>query len=145
VLEILLQQTPSVSGPRFIGSAKRGLEQAVSHVLRLRGSVRVEASYVSAGVMRRLNRKFRGKDRPTDVLAFPFPERKEWARGEIFLCPEVAKKQAVLVGHSLREEVALLLVHGVLHIFGYDHERPSDQKRMFDLQECILAEARKNV
>lgn len=83
---------------------------------------------VSDRRMRVLNRCYRKKDRPTDVLAFPLREGR-FSRfrgsllGDVVISMPTAKRQAAALGHSLRDEVARLLIHGVLHLLGYDHER----------------------
>ncbi len=83
---------------------------------------------VSDRRMRALNRRYRNKDRATDVLAFPLREGR-FSRfrgallGDVVISVQVAKRQAKECGHSLRDEIARLLVHGILHLLGYDHER----------------------
>jgi probable rRNA maturation factor len=88
---------------------------------------------------------------PTDVMSFPMDELEPGGRpdsaepgptmlGDIVLCPEFAAGQATKVGHSLDHELALLTVHGVLHLLGYDHAEPEEEKEMFGLQSRLLAE-----
>jgi probable rRNA maturation factor len=60
--------------------------------------------------------------------------------GDIVLCPQFAAEQAKAAGHSLGQELALLTVHGVLHLLGYDHAEPDEEKEMFDLQRRLLEE-----
>jgi probable rRNA maturation factor len=70
-----------------------------------------------------LNRQYRGKDKPTDVLSFPLAD--EWQPcllGDVVISVETATRQARRRGHSLREELQTLLIHGILHLLGYDHE-----------------------
>jgi len=81
---------------------------------------------------------------PTDVLSFPMDEIKPHSAadgpgvmGDIVLCPDFAAKQAVT--HSLQEELELLTVHGVLHLLGYDHAEPEEEKAMFALTDELLA------
>ncbi len=90
----------------------------------------LSVAFVTEREIRRLNREWRGKDRVTDVLSFE--------SGEILICYPQARRQAAELRHSVRDEVVFLLVHGVLHAFGFDHVRPSDAKRMFPLQTRIL-------
>ena len=91
-----------------------------------------------------LNKKYRQKDKPTDVLSFPLDEHglEEYGilpLGDIFICLEVAQKQADEMDIPLNQELARLSVHGLLHLLGYDHElSPADEKKMVDLQEEIL-------
>ena len=88
---------------------------------------------------------------PTDVMSFPMDELEPGGRpdspepgpamlGDIVLCPEFAANQAEAAGHSLGHELALLTVHGVLHLLGYDHAEPDEEKEMFDLQRQLLEE-----
>ena|SRR3989344_1203687 len=93
---------------------------------------------------RELNVQYRQKDKPTDVLSFPLEETalEKYGilpLGDIFICPDVAVAQAAETGTPIKEEMARLVVHGLLHLLGYDHERsPEDEKKMIDLQEEIL-------
>ncbi|MDA8088676.1 MAG: rRNA maturation RNase YbeY [Nitrospiraceae bacterium] len=108
--------------------------------------------------MKTLNRSFRGKDKPTDVLSFPFHEQDELKRpdlyrsgiqgekipfilGEIVICPEVAAKNAALYGASIMEEMRRLLVHGFLHLLGYDHEKGEALARRMRTKERQLINA----
>ena len=86
---------------------------------------------------------------PTDVMSFPMDELEPGGRpdspepgpsmlGDIVLCPEFAAKQAADAGHTLGQELALLTVHGVLHLLGYDHSEPDEEKEMFALQRELL-------
>ncbi|KKW64678.1 rRNA maturation RNase YbeY [Mycolicibacterium elephantis] len=88
---------------------------------------------------------------PTDVMSFPMDELEPGGRpdapepgpamlGDIALCPEFAAEQAVAAGHSLGQELALLTVHGVLHLLGYDHAEPDEEREMFALQRQLLEE-----
>ncbi|MBB5341873.1 rRNA maturation RNase YbeY [Tunturiibacter gelidoferens] len=73
--------------------------------------------------LRRLNRSFRGKNKPTDVLSFPTPaEISDIHAGDLAISLETAARQAAIYGHSLRDEVQILLLHGLLHLSGLDHE-----------------------
>ncbi|MFC7958376.1 rRNA maturation RNase YbeY [Rhodococcoides kroppenstedtii] len=88
---------------------------------------------------------------PTDVMSFPMDELEPGGRpdapepgpsmlGDIVLCPSFAADQADKAGHSLAHELALLTVHGVLHLLGYDHAEPDEEKEMFGLQNSLLEE-----
>jgi len=94
----------------------------------------------------RLNRDYRGKDRPTDVLAFAMREGPripgdEAVLGDVVISLETAARQARDHRVSAAEEVRMLLIHGVLHLLGYDHERsPADARRM-KAQERMLLQA----
>jgi probable rRNA maturation factor len=83
--------------------------------------------------VRRLNREFRGKDKPTDVLSFPGEESPEGRHlGDIVISIPTAERQAASRGAALEDEVRLLLIHGVLHCLGHDHE--TDQGEMDRLE-----------
>ena len=88
---------------------------------------------------------------PTDVMSFPMDELEPGGRpdaaepgpsmlGDIVLCPQFAADQAKTAGHELEHELALLTVHGVLHLLGYDHAEPDEEKEMFALQRQLLDE-----
>ncbi len=86
---------------------------------------------------------------PTDVLAFPMDELRpglvneepeEGVLGDLVLCPAVAARQAKDAGHSVRDEVDLLTVHGILHLLGYDHADPEEHAEMFGLQAELLTQ-----
>jgi probable rRNA maturation factor len=91
----------------------------------------VSISFVSRSEMKKLNKKYRHRNKPTDVLSFSMKEGK--LLGDVVICPSVAKVNAVKYGSTFRSEIARLVVHGLLHLLGYDHG-----KKMFDLQEKIL-------
>ena len=105
---------------------------------------------VDVEYMAELNHRWMDGDGPTDVLAFPMDESSvdhgpgEGSGGEpallgdIVLCPEVAAKQAVKAGHDTSDELALLAVHGTLHLLGYDHAEPEEEREMFGLQSRLL-------
>jgi len=94
--------------------------------------------------MRTLNREYRGKNRTTDVLSFsmlegPFAAVRPDLLGDIVISVPMAEKQARAAGHSLFREIELLLVHGLLHLLGYDHERsPAAARRMRRKEQMLL-------
>ncbi len=84
---------------------------------------------------------------PTDVLSFPMDELRPGSDdeptppgllGDIVLCPQVAVQQAQAAGHSTQDELLLLTTHGILHLLGFDHAEPDDEKEMFGIQRDIL-------
>lgn len=91
-----------------------------------------------------LNRDFRGIDRVTDVISFALEDyddiKYEDYRllGDIYICSKKIFSQASEYGHSVKRELSFLAIHGLLHLLGYDHMNPDDEKVMFDLQEEIL-------
>jgi probable rRNA maturation factor len=108
----------------------------VARAARVRGKRQVSIAFVTPEQMRKFNWAYRHKNRVTDVLAFPFTG--EPLAGEVLICLAQARKQAKEHGHGVQTEVVILLVHGLLHIFGYDHETTVDAKKMFPLQSNIL-------
>ena len=86
--------------------------------------------------MRRLNRQFRKKNKPTDVLSFPtFKNSREKYAGDVAISIEIAKQNAQRLGHSLEDEIKVLMLHGLLHLAGYDHE--SDNGEMASLEDGL--------
>lgn len=87
---------------------------------------------VDSGHMQRLNSRFADSNHTTDVLAFPMSEDEEdmLLLGDVVMCPEVAQRNARRYNHSLSDEMELLLVHGILHLLGYDHQADGDKMKM---------------
>jgi probable rRNA maturation factor len=90
--------------------------------------------------IRQLNARFAGEDHATDVLAFPMMEDEEdgTVLGDVVICPQVAKGNAAARGHSLVRELDVLLVHGTLHLLGYDHHSKEEQAGMERRLEELL-------
>lgn len=86
---------------------------------------------------KKINFEFRGKDYATDVLSFDSLDKS--SLGELILCPEVLKRQAKEHGLTYRHELGYMLLHGVLHLLGYDHETSeNDAREMFTLQDAVF-------
>ncbi len=108
-------------------------------------NVEVSVSLVDDKTIQQLNRDWRGKDRPTDVLSFPIedeislPGYKYRVLGDIVISLPYAKKQAEEIGLTPKQEILRLLTHGILHLLGYDHETSEEEaKKMFSLQDKIF-------
>ncbi|MHB1151813.1 MAG: rRNA maturation RNase YbeY [Eubacteriales bacterium] len=116
------------------------IKKAVTETLRCedyRGKAEVSVTLTDDEKIRTLNREYRGKDMPTDVLSFPMEARG--LLGDIVISLERAAYQAELYGHSFERETAFLTVHSMLHLLGYDHETSDeDQHNMFSRQDDIL-------
>ena len=106
---------------------------------------------LDSGAMADLHMRWMDLPGPTDVMSFPMDELEPGGRpdspepgpsmlGDIVLCPQFAAEQAAAAGHSLGQELALLTVHGVLHLLGYDHAEPDEEREMFALQRQLLEE-----
>lgn len=103
----------------------------------LPAGARVTVRYVAEAEARRLNRQYRGKDYPTNVLSFPYGDAP--LQGDVVICAPVVAREAREQGKDVRAHHAHLLVHGLLHLVGHDHERPADAARMERLERRILA------
>ena len=128
------------------------LERLAAHALDGEGvSKPAELSILLAddGVVRELNRTYRGTDAPTDVLsfaqgdgeAFAVPEGAAPHLGDVVISVETARRQAAEYRQSLQDEVGHLLVHGILHLLGFDHEQPDDELIMRGHEDAILGPA----
>lgn len=97
---------------------------------------------VTKAHIRQLNARFAGDDHETDVLAFPMNEDEDDDNlpllGDVVICPEVAEANAAKFGHGLDGEMDVLIVHGTLHLLGYDHQRRDDKARMDKRMRQIL-------
>jgi probable rRNA maturation factor len=119
----------------FVDQVFRAIRRTVPASARI-GSVSI--AFVDDAAMRALNRKFRGKDKTTDVLTFPAddtyaePGISRPPLGDIIISVDQARRQAAAERHSLPTEIRYLLLHGILHAFGYDHE--TDQGEMNALE-----------
>ncbi|NQV11724.1 rRNA maturation RNase YbeY [Candidatus Uhrbacteria bacterium] len=109
-------------------------------ILKLKGDREISIAFVSKSEMTRLNESYYGGSGVTDVLAFPSEEQyaKSGYLGEILIHYPRAKKQALENGKTPLSEVKLLVVHGLLHLLGYNHDTPARKSRMFRLQDRIL-------
>jgi len=114
---------------------------AVNEHVNFPGNSEVSISIMDVDEIQFLNRDYRGKDAPTDVLSFPVGENLAMgsvALGDIAICMEIAKAQAMEYGHSVERELAFLVAHGMLHLHGYDHETIEDEIEMRAAQKDIL-------
>lgn len=97
-------------------------------------------------MIHKINKEYRGIDRPTDVISFALEDEKDMIinpeagriLGDIYISIDKVREQAKEYGHSFLRELAFLSVHGFLHLQGYDHMKPEDEKVMFGLQDEIL-------
>ena len=105
---------------------------------------------VDLAYMAELNHRWMGGDGPTDVLAFPMEEGtidpgpnelgggEPTLLGDVVLCPEIAARQAAQASQEIAAELDMLTIHGVLHLLGYDHAEPDEEREMFALQAKLL-------
>lgn len=121
------------------------LSFAYNH-LEQEGEAEVSVSFVTSEEIQKINRDYRGKDAVTDVISFALEEaeddfvHEEAVRvlGDIIVCTNRAKEQAIDYGHSYRRELLFLSLHGFLHLLGYDHIDEDDESVMNQKQEEIL-------
>ena len=117
--------------------------------MRIHPQAELAVLLVDPDTMEQLHLKWMDEPGPTDVLSFPMDELrptpddeepKPGLLGDVVLCPDVARRQAKQAGHSAEDELHLLTTHGILHLLGYDHAEPEEEKEMFDLQGQLLAD-----
>lgn len=131
-----LNQSILKGGQRLPHTRIKQALKAVDRAVKGARSWHLSIAFVDEKTMKQLNHQWRGKNKVTDVLSFPLEEGE--ANGEILISYDQARRQAKEQGHSTRDELIFLLVHGTLHTLGYDHETPKDAKVMFPLQARIL-------
>lgn len=98
-------------------------------ILKLKKPKEISLVFVCDTRIKNLNKKYRKKDKITDVLAFDY--------GEIFICSSQAKKQAKKLGHSLKKELSILLIHGILHLAGYKDQTEKNRSKMLKKQKEV--------
>jgi probable rRNA maturation factor len=103
------------------------------------GAADVTVRVVGEAEARRLNRVYRGRDRATNVLSFAYQRSPRTVSGDIALCAPVIRREAAVQGKPVEAHYAHLVVHGLLHLQGYDHEAPRAARRMEALESQILA------
>ena len=115
--------------------------------LRVHPDAELAILLVDEAAMEQLHVQWMDEPGPTDVLSFPMDELRPGSDdeitpagllGDIVLCPQVAVVQAEEAGHSVLDELLLLTAHGMLHLLGFDHAEPEDEKEMFGVQRDIL-------
>ena len=121
--------------------------------LKLKFDPIISVSLVDNEFIHKMNRDYRGIDRPTDVISFAFLDNEDREAlykgkepvclGDIYISVDKAKEQAKEYGHSLKRELQFLFVHGLLNLLGYDHMTEEDEKVMFRLQDEILPKEEK--
>ena len=127
----------------------RNIAKVTQNKVGKKGTFEVSVTIVDIETIHDINKKYRNIDRPTDVISFAFLDNDDLPvikgmpilLGDIYICDEVAIRQANEYNHSLRRELAFLFTHGLLHLFGYDHVNSEEEEKiMFTLQDEILNE-----
>ncbi len=119
---------PPSSSFDLSGISKSGLARFLNRARQAVGLVgEIDVLLTSDAEIKRLNKAFRGKNKATDVLSFPASNEAEEMAGDVAISLETALRQAKAHGHSLRDEVRVLMLHGLLHLDGEDHEADSGE------------------
>lgn len=131
------------------------LKKIVKEVLegeKIKKEIELSLALIGPGRMRKINKRYRGKNRTTDVLAFPEskillekfkigPAKKIQGLGEIVICQREVKKNAKRFSSTFEKELARVLIHGILHLLGYDHEKNEQEaKKMKQREEYYLSQ-----
>jgi probable rRNA maturation factor len=141
-IEVLNETDADVDELELVACARYVLGE-----MRVHPQAELAISLVDEAAMETLHVQWMDLPGPTDVMSFPMDELRpgrdgvdpvEGVLGDIVLCPSVAAKQAREAGHAVEEELLLLTTHGILHLLGYDHAEPEDEKEMFELQRQLL-------
>jgi probable rRNA maturation factor len=140
------------SGVAVDEAAIASVARHVLATMRVNPAAELSVMVVTTEVMTELHERWMDEPGPTDVMAFPMDELVDESRrpdapeigpallGDVVLCPAFAAAQARKAGHSLADELHLLTVHGVLHLLGYDHAEPDQEREMFGLQDRLLTQ-----
>jgi probable rRNA maturation factor len=141
-VEVNNESGVDVDEPEIVALARHVLAQ-----MRVHPQAELSVVLVDETAMEQLHVQWMDEPGPTDVLSFPMDELRPGTDGEdspagllgdVVLCPQVAATQARQAGHSTAEELLLLTTHGILHLLGYDHAEPDEEKEMFGLQRKLL-------
>ncbi len=141
-IEINNESAEAVDEARVLALASFALDK-----LRIHPNAELAIQFVNEDAMTTLHVQWMDEPGPTDVLSFPMDELRPGndlelsepgLLGDIVICPQVAAAQAISAGHETINEVLLLATHGILHLLGYDHAEPDEEKEMFGLQRDIL-------
>lgn len=141
---IMTNQQQQVELPPQLEVKLEKVAQICLEIEEVDSSAEISLVFVDDDEIQTLNKTYRDKDMPTDVLSFPlWDEEEEDVSGEILLGDiiislETAQRQAEEYGHPLEREIAYLMVHGLLHLLGYDHMDPEEKKVMRQKEEEIL-------
>lgn len=143
-IEINNESAVEVDTTRVLNLARFALE-----FLRIHPKSELAIVFVDEPAMEKLHLDWMDEPGPTDVLSFPMDELRPGVEGiasepgllgDIVVCPQVAAAQAVVAGHSASNEICMLVTHGILHLLGFDHAEPDEEREMFALQAQILVD-----
>ncbi len=135
------------SGMRVDEAVLRRLASYALNCMHVHADAELAVVLVDESAMEQLHVQWMDEPGPTDVLSFPMDELRPGTAdqvtppgllGDVVICPQVAANQAAASGHATLDEIKLLLTHGILHLLGFDHAEPEQEREMFGLQRDIL-------
>jgi probable rRNA maturation factor len=144
MIDVTNETDAEVDAPRFVD-----LGEFVLRRLNVSDEAELGVLFVDEAAMTDLHVTWMGEPGPTDVLSFPMDELRPGTEehetpagllGDVVVCPSVAARQASEAGHPVEDEMLLLVIHGILHLLGYDHGEPTEEAEMFALQQGLLAD-----
>jgi probable rRNA maturation factor len=146
-IEVANESGVTIDELRLVGVARQVLD-----AMRIHPLAELSVLLVDEDEMAVLHQRWMDEPGPTDVLSFPMdelrpgradvepdPDDDPGMLGDVVLCPTVAERQAREAGHDTQAELELLCTHGILHLLGYDHAEPDEEREMFGLQRQLLA------
>lgn len=135
---IVNNELAEMSSRKVLSLGGKVWREILARVKRKSDWQQVVIAFVNAAEMKRMNKKFRGKNYATDVLSFAPTE--DGSLGELVFCADVLRKQAAEHQLSFEQELTYMMIHGLLHLLGYDHETSdTEAKQMFTVQDAIFA------
>jgi len=144
MIDVTNETDAEIDAPRFVD-----LGEFVLRRLNVSDEADLGVLFVDEATMTDLHVTWMDEEGPTDVLSFPMDELRPGTDeertpagllGDVVVCPSVAARQASEVGHPIDNEMLLLVIHGILHLLGYDHAEPTEEAEMFALQQGILSD-----
>jgi probable rRNA maturation factor len=144
MIDVTNETDAEIDAPRFVD-----LGEFVLRRLNVSDEADLGVLFVDEATMTDLQVTWMDEEGPTDVLSFPMDELRPGTDeertpagllGDVVVCPSVAARQASEVGHPVDNEMLLLVIHGILHLLGYDHAEPTEEAEMFALQQGILSD-----
>ncbi len=141
-IEINNESTQEVDESKVLAIARFALDK-----MKIHPGAELAIIFVDEPAMEQLHIQWMDETGPTDVLSFPMDELRPGTDqeltpagllGDIVICPQVATTQAVAAEHETINEILMLTTHGILHLLGFDHAEPEEEKEMFDIQKKIL-------
>ncbi|MDY2941290.1 MAG: rRNA maturation RNase YbeY [Varibaculum sp.] len=138
-VEIVNETEFEIDDTEFLDAASYCMRQ-----LQVHPDAELAVLFVDEEAMAELHKRWMNLDGPTDVMSFPMDELRpghpeaSGILGDIVICPQVAEAQAAEAKHTLAEEMLLLMIHGLLHLLGYDHMRAGERAEMFALQRRLF-------